>query len=133
MRRLLGSRAELEASRALLGALAADEALALGGGASLGSLRRSLRPSLARRQLSLAEAALAGLAEALGRLEALRGQVDGLGRSCVKVQSFLESTKRETRQVQTEAAALAMRAYAALLLIGIGALFFVGGLTWMWK
>jgi hypothetical protein len=35
--------------------------------------------------------------------------VDALDDKCTRVQTFLETTKRETQQVQTEAAALAAK------------------------
>lgn len=124
VRRLLGSRAEMEASRALLSTLVAAgdgesggvglalelspaPAAAGAGGGTLAELRRSLRASLENKQLALAESALGGLGETLARLEALRAQVDALDDKCARVQRFLETTKRETQQVQTEAAALA--------------------------
>jgi hypothetical protein len=122
VRRLLGSRAEMEASRALLSTLVAagdgesgggvglelsPASASAGGGGTLAELRRSLRASLENKQLALAESALVGLGETLARLEALRAQVDVLDDKCTRVQRFLETTKRETQQVKTEAAALA--------------------------
>lgn len=130
VRRLLGSRAEMEASRALLSTLVAAgdaentsgggggvgldlTAATAAGGGTLAELRRSLRASLENKQLSLAESALAGLGETLARLEGLRSQVDALDGKCARVQRFLETTKRETQQVQTEAAALARKTYVS--------------------
>ncbi|TYZ56981.1 hypothetical protein PybrP1_004580 [[Pythium] brassicae (nom. inval.)] len=108
--KLLGSRAELEATQALLNTLVAGEPLAqLATGGSLAELRRSLRAALEDQQLALADAALRGLAHTLEGASQLRARVEALDARCTRVQSFLEATKRETQQVQADAARLAER------------------------
>jgi prefoldin subunit 5 len=116
--KLLGSRAELEATKALLRTLVADgarsslvqlDARAGTEPPSLATLRRNLRSSLESQQLSLAQTALDGLERTLAQVSNLASQVDALDDKCTRVQTFLETTKRETQQVQTEAAALAAK------------------------
>ncbi|GMF61640.1 unnamed protein product [Phytophthora fragariaefolia] len=120
--KLLSSRAELEATKALLRTLVADdarsgaslvplEAPAGSGPPSLASLRRSLRSSLEQQQLALAQRALAGLERTLEQVSDLASQVDALDAKCDQVHKFLETTKTETQQVQTEAAALATKRF----------------------
>lgn len=116
--KLLGSRAELEATKALLRTLVTDKAAS---GAplvqleattrtpTLATLRRNLRSSLEQQQLALAQRALDGLERTLEQVSNLAAQVDALDDKCDQVHKFLETTKRETQQVQTEAAALAAK------------------------
>ncbi|RLN31753.1 hypothetical protein BBJ28_00003039 [Nothophytophthora sp. Chile5] len=129
VQKLLGSRAELEATRVLLSTLVTSEdaggvaagsdsrpealvsMTAASGIASLADLRRNLRTSLEHKQLTLAETALADLGHTLEQITALADRVDSLDAKCSRVQSFLETTKRETQQVQAEAAALAAKRY----------------------
>ncbi|KAL3666305.1 hypothetical protein V7S43_008557 [Phytophthora oleae] len=118
--KLLGSRAELEATKALLRTLVADKAssgpslvqLDASSGSeapTLATLRRNLRSNLEQQQLALAQKALDGLERALEQVSNLSDQVDALDGKCGQVHKFLETTKRETQQVQTEAAALASK------------------------
>lgn len=120
--KLLGSRAELEATKALLRTLVADRAspsaslvqLDASAGSetpTLATLRRNLRSSLETQQLALAQKALDGLARTLDQVSNLATQVDALDEKCEQVHKFLETTKRETQQVQTEAAALAAKRF----------------------
>ncbi|KAG7380505.1 Golgi transport complex subunit 6 [Phytophthora pseudosyringae] len=120
--KLLGSRAELEATKALLRTLVADEAssgtslVQLDASAgpetpTLATLRRNLRSSLEQQQLALAQTALAGLERTLEQVSTLAEQVDALDNKCDRVHQFLETTKRETQQVQAEAAALAAKRF----------------------
>ncbi|ETN07900.1 hypothetical protein PPTG_12431 [Phytophthora nicotianae INRA-310] len=115
--KLLGSRSEIEATKALLRTLVTDKASS---GASLvqldasetptlATLRRNLRSSLEHQQLALAQKALDGLERTLEQVSNLANQVDALDVKCDQVHKFLETTKRETQQVQTEAAALATK------------------------
>ncbi|KAF4320223.1 hypothetical protein BBO99_00009296 [Phytophthora kernoviae] len=116
--KLLGSRAELEATKALLRTLVSDDPssgaslVPLGASnatPSLASLRRNLRASLENQQLALAQQVLDGLGRTLEQVETLAHRVDALDDKCGQVQTFLETTKRETQQVQTEAASLATK------------------------
>ncbi|RLN15326.1 hypothetical protein BBJ28_00002991 [Nothophytophthora sp. Chile5] len=142
VQKLLGSRAELEATRALLGTLVTSEGsggiaegsdprpealvsmTAASGIASLADLRRNLRTSLEHKQLTLAETALTDLVHTLEQITALADRVDSLDAKCSRVQSFLETTKRETQQVQAEAAALATKRYES------GTMLPLGGRSW---
>ncbi|TMW65014.1 hypothetical protein Poli38472_009181 [Pythium oligandrum] len=128
VQKLLGSRAEIESTKALLNTLVtADGALtstvsdtpsqraiaapivALDANSSVAELRKTLRTSLEEKQLALAESALEGLKQTLDRISSLKENVDKLDSKCSSIQSFLESTKRETQQVQAEAASLAAK------------------------
>lgn len=120
--KLLGSRAELEATTNLLRTLVKDEPnfsasmvkLEVSDGSetpSLALLRRNLRSNLETQQLALAEEALAGLEQTLQQVSNLATQVDALDHKCEQVYKFLETTKRETQHVQTEAAALATKRF----------------------
>ncbi|POM66058.1 Conserved oligomeric Golgi complex subunit 6 [Phytophthora palmivora] len=111
VQKLLGSRAELEATKALLRTLVTDQAsiVQLDAGSeppTLATLRRNLRSSLEQQQLALAQKALDGLEATLEQVSTLADQVDALDVKCDQVHKFLETTKRETQQVQMEAAAL---------------------------
>ncbi|KAG1698256.1 hypothetical protein DVH05_015245 [Phytophthora capsici] len=118
--KLLGSRAELEATKALLRTLVTDnsssgpslvqlDASLSSDTPTLATLRRNLRLNLEQQQLALAQKALDGLERALEQVSNLADQVDALDNKCDQVHKFLETTKRETQQVQTEAAALASK------------------------
>lgn len=108
--KLLSSRTELEATQALLSTLVVGEPLAqLATGGSLAELRRSLRAALEEQQLSLADTALQSLAHTLDGASQLRARVEALDARCTRVQRFLEATKRETQQVQADAARLTVR------------------------
>ncbi|KAK1933927.1 Conserved oligomeric Golgi complex subunit 6 [Phytophthora citrophthora] len=118
--KLLGSRAELEATKALLRTLVTDnsssgpslvqlDAFSGSETPTLATLRRNLRSNLEQQQLALAQKALDGLERALEQVSNLADQVDALDGKCDQVHRFLETTKRETQQVQTEAAALALK------------------------
>ncbi|KAF4033108.1 Conserved oligomeric complex COG6 [Phytophthora infestans] len=115
--KLLGSRAELEATKALLRTLVTDKSspsaslvqLDASETPTLATLRRNLRSSLEHQQLALAQKALDGLERTLEQVSNLANQVDALDTKCDHVHKFLETTKRETQQVQTEAAALATK------------------------
>ncbi|KAE8986170.1 hypothetical protein PR003_g23313 [Phytophthora rubi] len=114
--KLLGSRAELEATKALLRTLVTEKASLVqleasrgSGTPTLATLRRNLRSSLEQQQLALAQRALDGLEGTLEQVSDLAAQVDALDAKCDQVHKFLETTKRETQQVQTEAAALAAK------------------------
>ncbi|OWZ20474.1 Conserved oligomeric Golgi complex subunit [Phytophthora megakarya] len=112
VQKLLGSRSELEATKALLRTLVTDQAsiVRLDAGSeppTLATLRRSLRSSLEQQQLALAQTVLDGLERTLAQVSSLAAQVDTLDVKCDQVHQFLETTKTETQQVQAEAAALA--------------------------
>ncbi|KAG7401272.1 Golgi transport complex subunit 6 [Phytophthora boehmeriae] len=116
--KLLGSRSELEATKALLRTLVSGDSssgaslVALEASAatpSLASLRKNLRATLENQQLALAQQVLDGLERTLQQVETLAHRVDALDDKCGQVQTFLETTKRETQQVQTEAASLAAK------------------------
>lgn len=115
--KLLGSRAEMETTKALLRTVVtsdfSSDASMLQMDASqtptLATLRRNLRSSLNNQQLGLAQKALDGLEHTLDQLSNLATQVDQLDVKCGQMHKFLETTKRETQQVQTEAAALATK------------------------
>ncbi|KAL4114474.1 hypothetical protein PRIC2_014411 [Phytophthora ramorum] len=113
--KLLGSRAELEATKALLHTLVTDKAssgaslVQLDATPTLAALRRNLRSNLEQQQLALAQKALDGLEGTLAQVSNLATQVDALDDKCDHVHKFLETTKRDTQQVQTEAAALASK------------------------
>ncbi|KAG6950272.1 hypothetical protein JG687_00014357 [Phytophthora cactorum] len=115
--KLLGSRAELEATKALLRTLVTNKSsssaslvqLDASETPTLATLRRNLRSSLEHQQLALAQKALDGLERTLEQVSNLANQVDALDTKCDQVHKFLETTKRETQQVQTEAAALAIK------------------------
>ncbi|KAJ0410016.1 hypothetical protein ATCC90586_000875 [Pythium insidiosum] len=120
VQKLLGSRAELEATKALLHTLVSSDAssapsasaspsvvtLDAPSSASLAELRKTLRTSLEEKQLALAQSALGSLAQTLERIAALQQNVHQLDAKCQSIQSFLDATKRGTQQVQREAAAL---------------------------
>ncbi|GLE05607.1 hypothetical protein PINS_up014639 [Pythium insidiosum] len=125
VQKLLGSRAEIEATKALLHTLVSSDTASASSAsasptapsstvvtldatssASLADLRKTLRTSLEEKQLALAESALGSLAQTLQRVTALQQNVHQLDAKCQSIQSFLEATKRGTQQVQQEAAAL---------------------------
>ncbi|CEG48766.1 conserved oligomeric golgi complex subunit [Plasmopara halstedii] len=92
--RLLGSRAELEATKTLLQTIVPSHSpstapllqLDTSQTLTLATLRRTLRASLENQHLTI--------------------QVGQLDIMCEEVDEFLKTTKRETQQVQTEASAL---------------------------
>ncbi|CAH0476029.1 unnamed protein product [Peronospora belbahrii] len=116
--KLLGSQAELEATKTILQTLVKDvsnsstslvqlETSASSGMPTLATLRRNLRSNLETQQLALAQKALVNLEHILEQVLNLTTQVDVLDYKCEQVYKFLETTKTETQQAQTEAAALA--------------------------
>lgn len=128
--KLLNSRAELEATKALLRTIVSNESspatsivkMDASGASTLATLRRSLRSSLEHQQLALAELALDNLNATIERISKLASEVDALDMKCDQVHKYLETTKRDTEQVQTEAATLATERYGlrfVLLLLSI--------------
>jgi prefoldin subunit 5 len=111
VQKLLGSRAELESTKALLHTLVARDAPGSPGSSAAAVPTRSLAALDMPRGQSLVDLRtnLLGLAETLEKIALLKGNVDALDAKCTAVQRFLESTKRETQQVQAEAAALATK------------------------
>ncbi|CAI5738510.1 unnamed protein product [Hyaloperonospora brassicae] len=115
--KLLSSRAELEATKSLLCTLVTEDGTSLvqldasanAETSSLASLRRTLRSSLEKQQLSLAQKALDGYERTLEHVSDLAAQVTALDVKCAQIVDFLETTKQETQQVQTEAAAIAQK------------------------
>ena len=115
--KLLSSRAELEATKSLLCTLVTEDGTSLvqldasanAETSSLASLRRTLRSSLEKQQLSLAQKALDGYERTLEHVSDLAAQVTALDVKCAQIVDFLEKTKIETQQVQTEAAAIAQK------------------------
>lgn len=129
--KLLSSRAEIESTKALLSTLVASEPapgtqrrashadaspttttattaiVTMDANSSLADLRKNLRTSLEEKQLALAESVLEGLSQTLARVSLLRSNVESLDAKCSRIQRFLETTKRETQQVQADAALLA--------------------------
>ncbi|CAH0484650.1 unnamed protein product [Peronospora farinosa] len=112
--KLLSSRTELEATKTLLDTLVKD-GTSLNASfmqlqtPTLATLRRNLRSSLETQQLTLAQTALDGLDRTLEQVSDLVTKVDTLDYKCDEVHNFLEVTKKETEQVQTEAANLATK------------------------
>ena len=115
--KLLSSRAELEATRSLLCTLVTEDGTSLvqldasteTEASSLATVRRTLRSSLEKQQLSLAQKALDGYERTLEHVSDLAAQVTALDVKCAQIVDFLEKTKIETQQVQTEAAAIAQK------------------------
>lgn len=127
--KLLSSRAEIESTKALLNTLVASDGqptsssphqhaslrpsnapataiVTMDASSSLAELRKNLRSSLEEKQLALAESVLQGLTQTLSKVSLLRRNVEALDAKCAHIQSFLETTKRETQQVQADAALL---------------------------
>lgn len=113
--KLLHSRSEMEATKALLHTLVASDtplviapaSVSSENASSLAALRTTLRSSLEDTQMALAQSVLDGLSHTLAQLAGVRQQVDALDTKCTQLHTFLESTKRETQQVQAQAATLA--------------------------
>lgn len=136
--KLLSSRAEIESTKALLNTLVTSDQPAssphhapslrpsnapataivtMDASSSLAELRKNLRSSLEEKQLALAESVLQGLTQTLSKVSLLRRNVESLDAKCAHIQSFLETTKRETQQVQADAALLAAKKYRQLFVI----------------
>uniref|UniRef100_K3X0D2 Conserved oligomeric Golgi complex subunit 6 n=1 Tax=Globisporangium ultimum (strain ATCC 200006 / CBS 805.95 / DAOM BR144) TaxID=431595 RepID=K3X0D2_GLOUD len=120
VQKLLSSRAEIESTKALLHTLVVSDAsaarasgsspaapiVAIDVTSSLADLRKNLRTSLEEKQFALAESVLQGLGSTLAKISLLKDNVESLDAKCTQIQQFLETTKRETQQVQAEAALL---------------------------
>lgn len=139
VQKLLSSRAEIESTKALLNTLVASDASAarlavphssphgatpnhhhhitptpivtMDATSSLADLRKNLRSSLEEKQFALAESVLQGLGETLSKISLLKANVESLDTKCTHIQRFLETTKRETQQVQADAALLTDKKY----------------------
>ncbi|DBA04870.1 TPA: hypothetical protein N0F65_006872 [Lagenidium giganteum] len=115
--KLLGSRAEVESTKALLNTLVANRVLSTtdasgsdaAQGMPLSELRKTLRTTLEEKQLKLAESVLQCLGETLDRIGVLKGNVEDLDRKCTSIQNYLDKTKRESEQVQAEAQTLSKK------------------------
>ncbi|KAF1322514.1 Conserved oligomeric golgi complex subunit 6, partial [Globisporangium splendens] len=136
VQKLLSSRAEIESTKALLNTLVASDASAAASPrsrqhgsspaapivtidvtSSLADLRKNLRTSLEEKQSVLAESVLQGLGETLSKISLLKTNVESLDSKCTQIQQFLETTKRETQQVQAEAALLTEKKYGTSITV----------------